>query len=75
LSVIPVLRKPRQEDSKFKVSLGYIVRPCLKNKNKNKPSFPDSWSLKINNYFLKNSNFGLVEWLKWWRTCLASVRP
>jgi hypothetical protein len=28
--VIPALRKLRQEDFKFKVTLGYIVRPCLK---------------------------------------------
>jgi hypothetical protein len=30
--VIPALRKLRQEDHKFKVSLGYIERPCLEKK-------------------------------------------
>jgi hypothetical protein len=29
-SIIPALRKWRQEDLKFNISLGYIVRPCLK---------------------------------------------
>jgi hypothetical protein len=32
-SIIPALGRLRQEDGKFKTSLGYIVRPCLKNKN------------------------------------------
>jgi hypothetical protein len=27
--VIPALERLRQEDHKFKVSLGYIVRPCI----------------------------------------------
>jgi hypothetical protein len=30
MPVIPALRRLRQEDCKFKVSLAYIVRPCLK---------------------------------------------
>jgi hypothetical protein len=28
--VIPTLRRLRQEDTKFKITLGYIARPCLK---------------------------------------------
>jgi hypothetical protein len=30
----PALRRLRQEDSRFKSSLGYIVRPCLKKEKK-----------------------------------------
>jgi hypothetical protein len=30
---IPLLRKEKQEDHEFKVSLGYIARPYLKNKS------------------------------------------
>jgi hypothetical protein len=32
---IPALQRLRQEDPKFKVSLVYIVRPCLKKKQTN----------------------------------------
>jgi hypothetical protein len=32
--VIPVLRRLSQEDHKFKASLGYIARPCLKRRKK-----------------------------------------
>jgi hypothetical protein len=31
MPVIPALRRWKQEDQEFKVSLGYIVRLCLKN--------------------------------------------
>jgi tRNA A22 N-methylase len=33
MPVIPALRRQRQEEPQLKISLGYIVRPCLK-KNK-----------------------------------------
>jgi hypothetical protein len=36
MPVIPALRRLRQEDNKFKVSLGYIVRPCEKEKERKK---------------------------------------
>lgn len=36
--VIPALRKLKQKDCKFKTSLSYITRPCLKKKIKNKIS-------------------------------------
>jgi hypothetical protein len=29
-TIIPAFERWRQEDHKFEVSLGYIVRPCLK---------------------------------------------
>jgi hypothetical protein len=32
MPIIPVLRRLTQENSKFKVSLGYIMRPYLKKK-------------------------------------------
>jgi hypothetical protein len=32
MSVIPVLRRLKQEGHKFTTSLGYIVIPCLKKK-------------------------------------------
>jgi hypothetical protein len=35
IPVIPALRKLRQDDCKFKASLGYITTPCLKKKKKN----------------------------------------
>jgi hypothetical protein len=31
MPITPALRRQRQEDCEFKVSLGYIARPCLKN--------------------------------------------
>jgi hypothetical protein len=33
--VIPALGRQRQEDYKFKISLKYIVRPCLKMRYRN----------------------------------------
>jgi hypothetical protein len=36
MSIIPALMKVRQESSEFQAILGYIVRPCLKTKTKQK---------------------------------------
>jgi hypothetical protein len=43
-SVIPALRKLRQEALQFKASLGYIVIPCLK---KNKKVARHQWLMPI----------------------------
>jgi hypothetical protein len=38
MPVISTLGRKRQEDHKFKASLGYVVEPCLKKPNQTKPS-------------------------------------
>jgi hypothetical protein len=38
MSAIPALGRLRQEDHQFEVSMGYVTRPCLKNKNNKKPN-------------------------------------
>jgi hypothetical protein len=35
-AVIPALGRLKQKDQEIEASLSYMVRPCLKNKNKNK---------------------------------------
>jgi hypothetical protein len=41
---IPAFGRLRQEDLKFKASLSYIVRPCLKQREKKKKK-KNSWKL------------------------------
>jgi hypothetical protein len=42
--VTKALRRPTQEDHKFKTSLNYIARPCLRGKNKgNKGLYSSIW--------------------------------
>jgi hypothetical protein len=60
--VILALGRLRKEDLKFKGSLGYKIRLCLK-KNLLK---------KCKKNLLK---VVLEEWLKWQSTCLASMQP
>jgi hypothetical protein len=44
--VIPAFRRLRQKACKFKASLGYIVRPCLKiSKQTNKQKTMFNWAL------------------------------
>jgi hypothetical protein len=52
IPVIPALRKLSQEDFKFKASLGYLLKPCLKKKqNKKKPGFGVLISLDLKSCF------------------------
>jgi hypothetical protein len=57
--VIPVLRRPRQEDYKFKASLGYTVRPCLTSTSTMNPP----------NYIIGYINYGHHTVLQNTRTC------
>jgi predicted glycosyl hydrolase (DUF1957 family) len=45
IPVIPALGRLRQEDHQFEVNLGFTVRPCLKNKQTNKPGTGGSWTV------------------------------
>jgi hypothetical protein len=38
MPVIPALRRLRQENLEFEVSMKYMVRPCLKKKNVKDPA-------------------------------------
>jgi hypothetical protein len=46
MSVIPTLRRLRQEDHKLEISLGYLVRSCLKK--------------QTNEQTKENNHFGVV---------------
>jgi hypothetical protein len=45
--VIPTLWRLRQEVLELDCSLGYIARPCLKNRNKRKSILLDHFLLKL----------------------------
>jgi hypothetical protein len=65
--VIPALGKLQQEDSKFKASLGYIVRHYLKTKSTqtNKQNFQTNscqqWHL-IELFFIYGDPRGAISW-------------
>jgi hypothetical protein len=42
VTIIPALRRLKQDDPHFKASLGYIGRPCLKKKKEAKELY---WTL------------------------------
>jgi hypothetical protein len=54
MDMIPALRMGRQEDVKFKGSLGYIARPCIKKKNLN-PSLMEISSIRLQKNKIKSS--------------------
>lgn len=47
MTVIPVLRRLRKEDSKFEASLGYTSRFCV---NQTKPNKTTTPTIKATNY-------------------------
>jgi hypothetical protein len=57
MSVISVLRRLNLEDHGFGDSLGYIARPCLKNKCKKKKKVCKTYTLKtLVNEIKENQN-------------------
>ena len=84
-TVIPVPNRPRQEDSKFKASLDYIVKPCLKtlNQKQNKEHHllnkQENLSLLARTHVIKpgcwHVPWGLEKgpslWLAYWLSNLA----
>jgi hypothetical protein len=56
MSVIPALRRLRQEDLKFQASLGYMVRLCLKNtNNKMEYSYKTQLHKNIHRNYIQNN--------------------
>jgi hypothetical protein len=47
--VIPALGRLQQENNEFKVSLGYIVRPCLKKIYQNVSIYPKQCQFTLKN--------------------------
>jgi hypothetical protein len=57
----------RQENGEFKVSLGYVVKLCLKKQNKTKQKQQKSSVPHKNMYncYVSIKNERLAKWLKW----------